>query len=102
MKNLTGKVAVLTGGNSGIGYATAKQLKENGALVIITGRRKEAVDTAAGELGVICLAADQSSLTDTEMLVREVAGKFGKIDILLINAGITKIFTYTTHARKCF
>jgi len=90
MKNLKDKVAVITGGNSGIGYATAKALTENGAKVIITGRRKEAVEKAASELNVSGLLADQSSLSDIERLVSEVKERFGKVDILLINAGITK------------
>ena len=50
MKNLNNKIAVITGGNSGIGYATAKELKALGASVIITGRRKEAMEKAAAEL----------------------------------------------------
>lgn len=90
MRNLKDKVAVITGGNSGIGYATAKTLREKGASVIITGRRKEAVERAAEALQVTGLLADQSSLSDIDRLVAEVAGQFGKIDILLINAGITK------------
>lgn len=90
MKNLKDKVAVITGGNSGIGYATAKALTENGAKVIITGRRKEAVEKAASELNVSGLLADQSSLSDIERLASEVKERFGKVDILLINAGITK------------
>ena len=90
MKNLKNKVAVITGGNSGIGYATAKALNENEAKVIITGRRKEAVEKAASELNVIGLLADQSSLSDIETLVSEVKERFGKVDILLINAGVTK------------
>jgi NAD(P)-dependent dehydrogenase (short-subunit alcohol dehydrogenase family) len=90
MKSLENKVAVITGGNSGIGYATAKTLKEKGAKVIITGRRKEAVEKAASDLGVMGLLADQSSLADIDKLVSEVVKQFGKIDILLINAGITK------------
>lgn len=90
MKNLKDKVAVITGGNSGIGYATAKVLSEAGAKVIITGRRKEAVEKAASELGVIGLLADQSSLPDIENLVAKVKDDFGNVDILLINAGITK------------
>lgn len=91
MGNLKDKVAVITGGNSGIGYATAKVLREKGASVIITGRRKEAVERAAEALQVTGLLADQSSLSDIDRLVAEVAGQFGKIDILLINAGITKL-----------
>lgn len=90
MKNLKDKVAVITGGNSGIGYATAKALNEKGANVIITGRRKEAVEKAAAALNVSGLLADQSSLADIDRLVAEVKKRFGKIDVLLINAGITK------------
>jgi NAD(P)-dependent dehydrogenase (short-subunit alcohol dehydrogenase family) len=88
MENLKNKIAVITGGNSGIGYATAKELKAQGATVIITGRRPEAVTNAAAELGVYGIIADQSLVTDTENLVRQVKEKFGKIDILFINAGI--------------
>ncbi|MEI9959016.1 MAG: SDR family oxidoreductase [Ferruginibacter sp.] len=90
MKNLKDKVAVITGGNSGIGYATAKTLLENGVKVIITGRRKEAVEKTASALNVVGLLADQSNLSDIERLVAEVKKRFGKVDILLINAGITK------------
>lgn len=90
MKNLKNKVAVITGGNSGIGYATAKALNENGAKVIITGRRKEAIEKAASELNVSGLLADQSNLSDIDILVSKMKKDFGKVDILLINAGITK------------
>lgn len=89
MDNLKNKVAVITGGNSGIGYATAKQLKEQGATVIITGRRKEAIEKAASELGVKAIVADQSNVADTENLVAKVKQDFGHVDILFINAGIT-------------
>lgn len=93
MKNLANKVAVITGGNSGIGYAAAKRLKESGARVMITGRRKDAVETAAKELNITGLVADQSRVSDIEHLAEEVKGQFGKVDILLINAGITKFST---------
>ncbi len=88
MENLKNKIAVITGGNSGIGYAAAKELKAQGAIVIITGRRKEAVEKAAAELGISGIVADQSIITDTENLVSQVKAQFGKIDILFINAGI--------------
>jgi len=90
MNNITNKVAVITGGNSGIGYATAKLLNENGAKVIVTGRRKEALENASNNLGVKALLADQSNLADIDKLVKEVTEEFGKVDILLINAGISK------------
>jgi NAD(P)-dependent dehydrogenase (short-subunit alcohol dehydrogenase family) len=88
MENLTGKIAVITGGNSGIGYATAKELKAQGATVIITGRRQDALDKAAAELGVTGFVADQSSVSQTAELANKVSAQFGRIDILFINAGI--------------
>ncbi|NLR81190.1 SDR family NAD(P)-dependent oxidoreductase [Chitinophaga eiseniae] len=87
--NLSNKVAVVTGGNSGIGYATAKELISQGARVIITGRRKEAIERAAQELGAIPFVADQSKLEDIHTLYEAVQGQFGQVDILFINAGIT-------------
>ncbi|GGH10205.1 SDR family oxidoreductase [Pedobacter zeae] len=88
MKALKDKVAVITGGNSGIGYATAKEFKEQGATVIITGRRKEAIEIAAKELGVTGMIADQSDVQAVTGLAEQVNIQFGKIDILFINAGI--------------
>lgn len=88
MEALKGKIAVVTGGNSGIGYATAKELKEQGAEVIITGRRPDAVAAAARELDVTGLVADQGKVSDIEKLAATVKEKWGNIDILFINAGI--------------
>ena len=88
MTKLSGKVAVVTGGNSGIGYAAAKDFIDNGAKVVITGRNAEAVNRAAEEIGAVGIVADQSSLADTDSLVNQVKSQFGKVDILFINAGI--------------
>lgn len=89
MNKFNNKLAVVTGGNSGIGYATAKELIAEGAKVIITGRRKEAVEKAAEELGAIPFIADQSNLEDINLLRKEIENQYGKADILFINAGIT-------------
>ncbi len=102
MLPLNGKTAVITGGNSGIGYATAIELKKRGAQVVITGRRKEAVEKAALELGVTGLIADQSSLSDIGALANEVARRFGKIDILLVNAGVSKFSTIAQMPESLF
>ncbi|MBN9482118.1 MAG: short-chain dehydrogenase [Bacteroidetes bacterium 43-93] len=93
MKNLENKIAVITGGNSGIGYAAAKRLKESGARVIITGRRRDAVETAAKELNITGFVADQSKVSDIEHVASKVKEQFGRVDILVINAGITKFST---------
>lgn len=89
MKRFIKKLAVVTGGNSGIGQATAKALIAGGANVIITGRRKEAVEKAATELGAIPFVADQASLEDIQRLKTHVEAEYGKVDILFVNAGIT-------------
>lgn len=88
MTKLDGKTAVVTGGSSGIGYATAKKIKELGAKVIITGRNPEAVDKAAKEIGAVGLVADQASLGDIDSLVERAREELGGLDVLFINAGI--------------
>lgn len=88
MNKLNGKVAVVTGGNSGIGYASAKELKSQGADVVITGRNAEKVQSAAQELGVKGVVADVSNISAIEQLVNEVNTDLGKVDILFVNAGI--------------
>ena len=92
MGRLEGKVAVVTGGNSGIGLATAKEFREQGARVVITGRDGRTLEEAAREIGgdVLAVRADASSLEDTDRLFAAVAEKFGKIDVLFVNAGIGK------------
>ncbi|MNK14796.1 2-(R)-hydroxypropyl-CoM dehydrogenase [compost metagenome] len=88
MENLKGKIALVTGGNSGIGYATAKELKAQGAEVIITGRRAEAVQQAATDLGAAGFVSDQGKVGDIEELAKNVSQQYGRIDILFINAGV--------------
>lgn len=88
MSTLQGKVAVVTGGNSGIGYATAKAFKTAGATVILTGRNAEKVQTAAESLGVKGIVANVANLSEIEHLVDQVGSAFGKVDVLFVNAGI--------------
>lgn len=88
MNRLNGKITVVTGGNSGIGYATAQNLKKNGTTVVITGRATEKVQKAAEELGVTGIVADVKDLTAIDKLVSEVKNEFSKVDILFVNAGI--------------
>src|SRR3989442_5225357 len=92
MGRLEDKVAVVTGGNSGIGLATAKEFKKQGARVVITGRDQQTLDEAKRELGgeVLAVRSDASSLTDIDKLFAVVKEKFGRIDVLFINAGVGK------------
>jgi len=92
MKRLEGKVAVVTGGNSGIGLATAKQFRDEGARVAISGRSQKTLDEAAKALGkdALVVQADVSKLADADKLFSAVEKRFGKIDILFVNAGIAK------------
>lgn len=83
------KIAVVTGGNSGIGLATAKELVAQQATVIITGRRKDALEKVAKEIGAVPFVADQSNVQDIIVLKQAIEQQFGAVDILFINAGIT-------------
>jgi NAD(P)-dependent dehydrogenase (short-subunit alcohol dehydrogenase family) len=88
-KKLAGKVAVVTGGNSGIGLATAKRFVEEGAYVFITGRRKEELDAAVKAIGsnVTAVQGDVSKLADLDRLYDTVKREKGRVDVVFANAG---------------
>ena len=90
---LEGKVAVVTGGNSGIGLATAKRFVAEGAYVFVTGRRQPELDAAVREIGenVMGVRGDVSDLADLDRLYATVKAKTGRIDILFANAGTAEL-----------
>ncbi|MCX8255990.1 putative oxidoreductase YkvO [Beijerinckiaceae bacterium RH AL1] len=89
MEKLEGKVAVITGGSSGMALASAKRFVEEGAYVFITGRRQEALDEAVGLIGrnVTGVRGDAANLADLDRLFDTVRREKGKIDVLYANAG---------------
>jgi NAD(P)-dependent dehydrogenase (short-subunit alcohol dehydrogenase family) len=93
MDKLRNKVAVITGGSSGIGLATAREFVANGAKVVIFARGKEGLDKTVNELGTNCFAVqgDVSNLADLDRLFEETKAKFGGIDVLLVNAALVKL-----------
>jgi len=86
---LTSKVALVTGGTSGIGLATAKELAAQGAKVYITGRRQAELDNAVASLGgqAIGIRADASRLDDLDTVYAQIAEQAGRLDVLFANAG---------------
>ncbi len=93
MGKLNGKIALITGGNSGMGLATAKTFVAEGAKVIITGRRQKDLDEAVKLLGsnATGLQGDVSSMADLDRLFAVIKDKFGHLDILFANAGIGEL-----------
>ena len=93
MGKLENKVAVITGGNSGIGFTTAQTFAEEGAEVIITGRNQESLDQAVAELGgrVTAIKSDVAQLPDIEKLAAELKSRGKHVDVLFLNAGIAKL-----------
>ena len=89
---LEGKIAVITGGNSGIGLATAKRFVTEGAYVFITGRRQKQLDLAVSEIGknVIGIQSDVSNLADIDKIYNTVKDEKNHIDIIFANAGIAQ------------
>lgn len=89
MDRFNGKTALITGGTTGIGLATAKLFISEGARVIVTGRAPATIKAAQVELGVnaIVIKSDATSLTDMDALAEKVKETFGKLDVLFVNAG---------------
>jgi len=92
MGRLDRKIALITGGNSGIGLATAKRFVNEGAYVFITGRRDSELTTAVEEIGhyVTSVRGDVSNLSDLDRLFEQIRREKGKLDIVFANAGIAK------------
>jgi NAD(P)-dependent dehydrogenase (short-subunit alcohol dehydrogenase family) len=92
MKKLEGKIAVITGGNSGIGLATAKRFVEESAYVFITGRRQSELDEAVKQIGdnISGVQGDVSNFADLDRLYATVKQKKGRLDILFANAGVAE------------
>ncbi len=92
-KRLEGKIAVITGGNSGIGLATAQRFVQEGAYVFITGRRQSELDKAVKRVGrnVIGVQGDVSNLADLDRLYENVKQQKGRIDVLFANAGVADV-----------
>jgi len=98
------KVAVITGGTTGIGFAAAKRFIDEGAKVIITGTNPKTLKAARSELGgqAEVIASDASNEKDVKGLFETVAGKHGSIDVLFLNAGIARFAPWEEHSEEDF
>lgn len=104
MKRLEGKVAVVTGGNSGIGLATAERFYKEGARVVISGRNQKTLDEAVKQIGgdILAIKADVSKAQDLDKLFKAVSDKFGRIDVLFANAGIYKFVPFASTSEALY
>jgi NAD(P)-dependent dehydrogenase (short-subunit alcohol dehydrogenase family) len=98
MSKLKNKVAVITGGNSGIGFGIAEAFKSEGAKGVIVGRNQETLDSSVAQLGdnFIAINADVTNVADLERVFAATAEKFGKIDVIVANAGGGAVGTVAT------
>ena len=104
MGKLEGKIALVTGGNGGIGLATAKRFVSEGAYVFITGRRNEELAAAVKEIGknVTGVQGDVSKLADLDRLFAQIKREKGKLDIVFANAGVAKYARLGTITEEFF
>jgi NAD(P)-dependent dehydrogenase (short-subunit alcohol dehydrogenase family) len=102
MSKLNGKVAVITGGSSGLGFAIAKRFAEEAASVYITGRRQAELDKAAAEIGrnAVAVQGDVQNISDIDRLVEQIRKERGRIDVLVANSGVVdpQLLTEATEA----
>src|ERR1043166_2025411 len=92
MAKLEGKIAVVTGGTTGIGLGTARRFAAEGAKVVVTGRRQQELDAAVSEIGAggIGVRGDVSNPADLDALYATVKERFGRVDVLFANAGVAE------------
>ena len=104
MGRLEGKRAVITGGTTGIGLATAQLFLQEGARVAITGQNPDRLDEARRMLGpdTLVVKSDAGSIADTEAMIAEVGRAFGGIDVLFLNAGIAKFVPFAEVTEALF
>jgi NAD(P)-dependent dehydrogenase (short-subunit alcohol dehydrogenase family) len=103
-EKLKNKVAVITGGTTGIGFATAKRFVDEGAKVVLTGTNPETLEAARSRLEgrADVVASDASSGKDVKALFDHVVSKYGKIDVLFLNAGIALFAPWEQHSEEYF
>lgn len=99
-----GKVAVVTGGNSGIGLGVAKAYAQEGAHVVITGRSEKTLQAAAKEIGdgTLAIQSDAGKVAEIEAAMKEIKERFGRIDALFVNAGIAKLLPFEQITEELF
>lgn len=104
MSKLSNKIAVVTGGSSGIGLATAHRFIADGARVVVTGRNQKALDAAVAELGdqAIGIRGDVANLGDLDRMFEKVKKQFGHVDVLFANAGIAPFVPFAAVTEEHF
>jgi NAD(P)-dependent dehydrogenase (short-subunit alcohol dehydrogenase family) len=104
MDRFKGKTALITGGTTGLGLATAKLFVEEGARVIVTGRNPATIKAAQAELGnnAMVVPSDATSLPDMDALATKVKETFGKLDVLFVNAGYGEFVPFEAVSEKVY
>ena len=99
-----GKVAVVTGGNSGIGLGVAKAYAQEGAQVAITGRNRRTLEAAAKEIGdgTLVIQSDAGKVAEIEVAMKKIKERFGRIDALFVNAGVAKLVPFEQVTEEIF